>query len=328
MMTWLALAATIYADDEEEDATSAPTLTPARTEVSICSQAGSGGRFLEIRGIGFDGWVDQRLPGVLLDQDGNQQARWRSIWVDPTGRLTVEVNLCEDPNAGRGSLAPGTYQVAISDGSGGDPIATTSFDLLDQPPPAHEPLPSPPVRQPPASPAVVVPPPDPTGFTPAVVPPYVPPSTVSSTSAPRTGPGSREQPLPLGSPLSLSDGWQVTITGVTPDGWSGIHDAVPSNKGPAPNLQFFVLRVQAVYNGTGSALFSGLRLGLASPSSTYDEVNNGCGLISDPLLPTLVGTGGVVRGNVCFAVRTSDAGQVVVYDTLAAEPDRVYELLR
>jgi hypothetical protein len=311
---------TSYADDED-----GPTLAPARSDVSICALAGSGGRFLEIRGSRFDGWIGQRLPGVLLDQDGNQQARWRTIWVDPSGQLTLEVNLCEDAASGRGPLAPGTYQITIGDGSSSEPIAMTTFELLDQPPPAHVPAPSPPVARPPQSPAVVVPPGDPTGYTPGPLAPYLAPNTPGG--APRTGPGSRQQPLPLGAPLSLFDGWHVIVSGVTPDAWSGIHDAVPSNKGPAPNLQLFMLRVQATYTGTGSALFSELRLGLVGPSSTYDQINNACRLIPDPLLPTLVSEGGIVRGNVCFAVRTSDAGSLAVYDTLTAEPARVYEIL-
>jgi hypothetical protein len=157
----------------------------------------------------------------------------------------------------------------------------------------------------------------------------VPPSGTQAQAGttPVTGPGSRQQPLPIGSTINTFDNWQVTVTGVTPDAWSGIHNAVPSNVGPAPNLQYFEARVQAIFTGSGSALFSDLRLGLAGASQNYDQVNNSCGLIPDELPPTLVANGGVVRGSVCFAVRTSDAGSLALYDTLAPEAGRTYVAL-
>jgi len=39
--------------------------------------------------------------------------------------------------------------------------------------------------------------------------------------------GLKRQDLePLGAPGTLADGWQIVVTGVTPDAWSGIQDAV------------------------------------------------------------------------------------------------------
>jgi hypothetical protein len=306
-----------------------PTLTATRPEAPICQVAGSA-RYLEIRGTGFDAWIDQRLPGTLTDADGNQEDSWRTIWVDPNGNVALAVNLCDDTARQRGPLAPGTHWLFIGDGSGGDPIAATSFDLSDQPVPARTvPLPTP--QAPGSAPVVAVPPINPgsNSFTPGPVPTYVPPSGTQAQAGttPVTGPGSRQQPLPIGSTINTFDNWQVTVTGVTPDAWSGIHNAVPSNVGPAPNLQYFEARVQAIFTGSGSALFSDLRLGLAGASQNYDQVNNSCGLIPDELPPTLVANGGVVRGSVCFAVRTSDAGSLALYDTLAPEAGRTYVAL-
>jgi hypothetical protein len=172
---------------------------------------------------------------------------------------------------------------------------------------------------------VVVPTPDTTPYTPAPLPGYVPPSLTTAT--PATGPGSRQQPLPIGSTINTFDDWQITITGVTPDAWSGIHSANPSNVGPAPDLQYFVLRVQAIYTGSGSSTFSDLRLGLVGPATSYDQIKNSCGLIPDEVQPTVVANGGVVRGNVCFSVRKSEANQLAVFDTLTPEASRTYVAL-
>jgi hypothetical protein len=315
--------------DSDAPAGPVPTLSPTRAEAPICQVAGTA-RYLEIRGSGFDAWVDQRLPGMLTDADGNPEDSWRTIWVDPNGNVTLAVNLCDDVAKQRGPLAPGTHWLFIGDGSGGDPIATTSFDLSDQPLPARSvPLPTP--QAPGSGPVVPVPPINPgsNSFTPAPVPTYVAPSGSQAQpgTTPVNGPGSRQQPLPLGSTINTFDNWQVTATGVTPDAWSGIHNAVPSNVGPAPNLQYFQVRIQAIYTGSGSALFSDLRLGVAGASQTYDQINNSCGLVPDEVQPTPVANGGVVRGNVCFAVRTSDAGSLAMYDTLAPEASRIYVAL-
>jgi hypothetical protein len=325
----LSLPTAAFADDEDDTTSSGgpvPTLTPARAEAPICQVAGIAGRYLEIRGTGFDAWIDQRLPGRLTDADGNAEGSWRTIWVDPNGNVALAVNLCDDVAAGRGPLAPGTHWVFISDGSGGGPIASTSFDLSDQPVETPVvPLPQP--QQPGTAPVVVVPPPDTSTTTPAPLPTFVAPGQSQPASAPTTGPGSRQQPLPIGSTITLYDGWQVTVTGTTPDAWSGIHAAVPSTVGPAPDLQYFIVRVQAIYTGTGSGFFNDLRLSVAGPNTTYDQIQNSCGLIPDEVPATLAAPGGVARGNVCFSVRKTDANSLSIYDALAPEASRTYVAL-
>ena len=174
----LVVPSVAVAQEEDEDAAQAeaapaPTLTPTRPQAPICQLAGNA-RFLEIRGTGFDAWIDQRLPGMLTDADGNPEDAWRTIWVDPNGNVTLAVNLCDDVARQRGPLAPGTHWVFIGDGSGGDPIAATSFDLSEVPPPARVvPLPQP--QAPGSAPAVVVPPPNPSNYAPAPVGAYVAP---------------------------------------------------------------------------------------------------------------------------------------------------------
>jgi hypothetical protein len=150
------------------------------------------------------------------------------------------------------------------------------------------------------------------------------------TPARRTGPGSIQQPFPLGALNTLVDGWQLQVTGVTPDAWSGIHSSVPSSIAPAADQRDFMVRVRGVYQGQGTGVFSAMRLALVSDAaqSTYDQLHNGCGVVPDMVPPNLVTPGGEVRGNVCFTVRASDIDSLVLFDNQSLDTDRLYFALR
>ena len=45
------------------------------------------------------------------------------------------------------------------------------------------------------------------------------------------------------APGNLADGWQILITGVTPDAWAGIHNAIPSALAPAWDQRDYMVRV-------------------------------------------------------------------------------------
>src|SRR5947209_5196437 len=167
-----------------------------------------------------------------MDADGNVEGNWRTIWVDPNGNVAVAVNLCDDVAGQRGPLSPGTHFVTIGDGSGGDPIAYTSFELLEEAP-SPTPVPVPLREAPGSAPTVQVQPINPTypgGAGLGTPQPFALQPTPTPVTGP-SGPGTAQQPLPLGSTISLFDNWQLTVTGVMPDAWSGIHNAVPSNIG-------------------------------------------------------------------------------------------------
>jgi hypothetical protein len=145
------------------------------------------------------------------------------------------------------------------------------------------------------------------------------------TTGPRVGPGSRQQPFPLGAPGTLADGWQLQITGVTPDAWSGIHSAVPSSIAPATDQRDFMVRVRATYHGQGTGVFSAMRLVLIGPvQTTYDQLHNGCGVVPDMVPPNLVTPGGEVSGNVCFTVRVADVDGLLLVDNQPSDTDRLY----
>jgi hypothetical protein len=314
-----------------------PTLQASDNAPLICDPATAGFRYVEVRGSGFDAWATQRLVGNLLDPNGKAQVQWGSVWVSPKGGLTLEVNLCADPFRGRPALAAGTYTVAIGQTSGA-PIAATSIDVSAPPePPAEGDLPQLDVAPPPV-PATTT-----TSPAPAAVP-FVLPNVSSApvptpqpivlpalapTVGPRTGPGSRQQPFPLGAPGLLADGWQLVVTGVTPDAWSGIHTDITSAIAPATDQRDYMVRVQATFQGQGTGVFSAMRLALVSGIQTgYDQLHNGCGIVPDMVPPTLVTPGGGVRGNICFTVRASDIDSLVLFDNQSNDNDKLYFSLR
>ena len=339
-------------DDQSGDQPAAgPSLQPSDHAPLVCDAAIPGFRYVEVRGSGFDAWAKQRLVGNLVDGNGVAQVQWGSVWVSPQGGLTLEVNLCADPFRGRPALAAGTYTVAVGQDSGAL-LAATSIDVSPPPEAVAEGELSAPAAPPattsvdqPPLPAAAVAPSDTTNVSPApTLTPFVLPNAVSvpaptpltlvfagptPTLQPRTGPGSRQQPFPLGAPGLLVDGWQLVVTGVSPDAWSGIHSAVPSSVAPAADQRDFEVRIWATYHGQGTGVFSAMRLALISATqSTYDQLHNGCGVVPEMVPPNLVTPGGEVRGNVCFTVRAADSDTLVLFDNQSTDNDRLYFVLR
>jgi hypothetical protein len=340
LVAWLCLAGAVHADDEESEAQATeqaapdgPVLLPSDYEPVMCDPAATRFRFVEVRGTGFEAFALQRLVGSVVDEGGRPHVQWGSVWVSPQGRLTLEVNLCADPFRGRPALPAGTYTVLVGQ-SAGQAIAATSIALAPPPevPAEGEAPPTEAMAPPPTTPNTlnlapftlpdIAPAPRPTPLPIVSLPaPAAPPGA----PAPRTGLGSRQQPFAQGAPGSLADGWQLMITGVTPDAWSGIKSAVPSAIPPAPDQRAFMVRVQATYLGQGTGVFSPMRLALASATDTrYDQRRNGCGAVPEMVPANLVTSGGVVRGNVCFTVRASDIDSLVMFDSQSADDERPY----
>jgi hypothetical protein len=356
LAAWLFLAGAVafngqtFAQSDGSDADAAPPAEPPAPVVPslqasdyapvICDPAAAGFRYVEVRGSGFDAWAMQHLVGNVVDGNGLSQMKWGSVWVSPQGRLTLEVNLCADPFRNRPALPVGNYTVTVGPGSG-QALAATSIALSPPPePPAEGDQP----ETMPAAAADTTPTPVPTAI------PYVLPNIAAAptptplptvtlagggasssaaapapTGVPRTGPGSLQQPFPVGAPGTLSDGWQLVVTGVTPDAFTGIHAAVPSTVAPASDLRDYIVRVQATFLGQGTGVFSGMRLAMVSRIQfTYDQLHNSCGTVPDMVPPNLMTPGGSVRGNVCFTVRASDIGALTLFDNQSTDADRLY----
>jgi hypothetical protein len=334
LAVWLGLVATVSAQSEppaepnpdatsEESPATGPLLVPSDAAPLACDPAQRAFRFVEVRGSGFEPWATQRLVGTLVDAQGQVQIEWGSVWISPTGRLTLEVNLCGTPFRGRPALPVGGYTIAVGP-NGAEPVATASIDLREPPAAGTEVVDAP---APAATPFAAVLPNTRPAASPKPRPTIVLPTFAPTpTSTPRTGVGTRQQPYPAGASGSLSDDFQLLVQGVTPDAYDGIKQSIPSSVPPGADQRYLMVRVEATYRGQGSGVFSTYRLGLFSPASqtSYDQLGASCGLVPGGVPTNLLTSGGVVRGNICFAIRTSDIPGTLLVDRQAADNDRRY----
>ena len=118
------------------------------------------------------------------------------------------------------------------------------------------------------------------------------------------------------------------VAGVTADAYMlGSKPPRPNPTPPGSDEHDYEVRVMATYQGTGSASFDGLRLALISNSTgaVYDQLHNNCGAIPNPIVPNLETAGGSDDGVICFTVRASDIGSLVLYDNQStSDADRQY----
>jgi hypothetical protein len=294
---WLCLPGNVLAQEQP----TGPLLQPSDTTPAMCDPNALGFRYVEVRGTGFDTSTNQHLVGSLLDPSGDVRQQWPNILVTPQGRLTLEINLCSDPIQNRPALEAGDYTVAVGQNDG-DTLASIGFSLA-------------PIAAPPTS-----------GELPAPQSPAPEP-----TPAPdRTGPGSRQQPLPLGAGGELVDGWQLVIQSVEPDAFEHIKSAVPSALPPAPDKRYLLVRTMATYVGPGTGVLGASRIALLNPASqqTYNQIADNCGAIAGALPATVVSQGTTISGDVCFAVRASDIGSLLAFDNQQHPADRVYFALQ
>ena len=309
-------------------------MQPSDFTPTVCDPGQTGFRYDEVRGSGFDAYAGQHLVGsVVANASGAAQAYWPSVWVTPQGTLTLEVNLCSDPFTHRSALPMGDYTVSVGQ-NGGRAIAATGLSVSPPPDTSSADQAAPPpvlaiTAEPTETPFTYVIPSLPSQATPTPLP-VAQLAAPTPTPGPRTGPGSLDQPYPPGAPGNLVDGWQLVITGVTPDAYTGIKDSIPSAIAPASDQRDFMVRVQATYLGPGTGAFTGVRLALFSTLThqSYDQIVNSCGIVPDMIPPGVETQGTTVRGNVCFVVRASDLGSLIAYDNQPTESDRVYFALQ
>jgi len=128
--------------------------------------------------------------------------------------------------------------------------------------------------------------------------------------------GTRENPVPIGAVGHFASGWDVVVAGKTPDATSIVLKQNQFNTAPQPGQQFFIARVQATYGGPGSKLFDRSSLTTVGTSSVaYTTFGNSCGVYPDELTQNETFSGGTISGNVCWAIRSEDAGSLVMYDS-------------
>ncbi|HVE46480.1 MAG TPA: hypothetical protein VNA57_07010 [Acidimicrobiales bacterium] len=138
----------------------------------------------------------------------------------------------------------------------------------------------------------------------------------ASTPSTRSGPilGTRSAPLALGSEAVLSNGWRLSVQGVTPDATDEVMAENRFNDPPEEGHQFFIVNVSATYAGRED---SALPLGDFSFSvvgSGNTQIREGCGVTPDKFdFYAEVFAGGSLSGNICFAVPSVATDSLVLY---------------
>lgn len=148
---------------------------------------------------------------------------------------------------------------------------------------------------------------------------------------PPTAVGTRENPYPLGAFVALGDGWKMKVVSSTPDATAAVLARNQFNDPPKPGEQFFIVQVTATYEGQGSDTFDGsYRLRAVGASAVaYSTFSNSCGVIPDEISSAEVFSGGSITGNECWAIKSSDASSLVLYDDpISTVPKRLFFALR
>ena len=149
------------------------------------------------------------------------------------------------------------------------------------------------------------------------------PVPATATPAPLTG--TRDNPLAQGVAARFTDGWSVVVVGTTANANDIVAKTNRFNDPPKSGEQFFIGRVQATYTGAGSKAFGRARLvATGAANVTYLTFRNSCGVIPDPISENETFSGGTITGNVCWAIRSSDAGSLSMFDDDGKNSDRVF----
>ena len=159
-------------------------------------------------------------------------------------------------------------------------------------------------------------------------------NTVTTTNQSPAPGSSRANPVPLGKPGGLGNGWSLTITDVNPDATSAILAADPTNAPPAEGFHYVLVTVTATYNGPGSShLTPGSSFHAVGASNVDHSTGNSfCGDLPPPnldLTNPLVFSGGTESGYaVCWMVTTADAASFEMYYETPLSSMQVWFALR
>lgn len=133
-------------------------------------------------------------------------------------------------------------------------------------------------------------------------------SAGSGNTEPARGPGSREQPLPLGETIRF-DSWDVRVNSVDLDGTDAVLATNRFNDPPDPGTRYAVIDATLTYTGEGSAYTREIGFEFVTDSGnvlrTYDKIL----LPPDPeLRRDELYTGGTSTGNTALQVPAAEEG--------------------
>jgi hypothetical protein len=128
--------------------------------------------------------------------------------------------------------------------------------------------------------------------------------------------GTRDNPVPLGQPADVGEGWTAVVNSVNLKANEAVAAANPINRPPVEGSVYVVANVTVTYNGDAASDKTGVRfqaLGAAS-NTVMDSGGSSYAVAPDPscIGVTEVFKGGSLTGNVVFEVPTADIDSVVM----------------
>jgi hypothetical protein len=137
-------------------------------------------------------------------------------------------------------------------------------------------------------------------------------------AAPKPPMGSRANPYPLGGPVRLRapllQGWVIKVAKSWPSAWPLIRAVNQFNDPPRAGMTFFMVRLVATYEGSGSdSFFDGALNAVGRSNVSYSTFDPGCGALPNTLTTNDVFKGGTISGNICWSVKKSDVSSLEMY---------------
>jgi hypothetical protein len=137
--------------------------------------------------------------------------------------------------------------------------------------------------------------------------------------------GTRGNPFPIGGTATVGE-WDIAVTSAVQDATAEVLAENSFNETPAEGRQFFMVGIEATYNGEASDfLFASTALSTVGPLAVAYTGEDTCGVVPGEIeVFSEVFPGGTVAGNLCWSVRNEDAGGLLLYAqeavTLDGEP--------
>jgi hypothetical protein len=131
----------------------------------------------------------------------------------------------------------------------------------------------------------------------------------------RPEPGTQTDPIALGAPAQVDQGWRVTVLTADANRTEEILDAQRGDPDSPPEplpdgYQFLLARVTVTRTGADAASFSPYSLELrAASGQSYED---SCGTLLDWLAADDLGEGQSATGDVCWKIASADVGKVLM----------------
>ena len=140
---------------------------------------------------------------------------------------------------------------------------------------------------------------------------------------------SRNNPIPFGQPTTLinTDGFALWVVDVLENATQLVMAENQFNDPPPDDHQFLIIRIKVKNTSTESKPFiAAWRLNLVGASNL--AISEGCGVVPDDFEGFReIFEGGELEGNICFTIKTSDIGTLVMYDD-ATQDSRIFYALQ